>query len=346
MTGDLTQKNKQLVWDFWETLNSTEASQFEQIARDYVLPDVTWIGAHPFNQLSGLTEVQDKYWQPLAQSFSGLKRVTYIFFGGKSNGRIDGTIELDGQEWVCGLGHFEGTFKQDWLSIPASGETIKIRWSEFCRVEDGKIAEIHILLDIPDVMRQAGYPVFPPDRGAAGVWLPPQAGDGLLLDTQDDEETTQSMRLIRAMIYEGLNNYDQSELQSMGMAQFFRDDLQWYGPAGIGTCRSLKEFEEFHQKHWLHAFPNRQVQDLDSLFAEGRYMGASGWAGVIATHQGEYLDAPASGNTISVRGIDIWNREDNKLVENWVFVDMIDLFLQMDIDLFERLQQLVAQNNT
>lgn len=333
----MTQKNKKIVWDFWQDLNNAKADDIATIMRTYASEDISWTGPQPINQLNGIDAVNSKYWQPLLQSFPDIKRESYIFFGGKSSGRVDG--QFDGREWVCGLGHFTGTFQEDWLTIPATGKETQIRWSEFCRMDEGKIVEIHILLDVPDVMQQAGFPVLPPDRGAIGLWPPPRAGNGILLTAQDEQETQQSLQLIRAMIYEGLNKFDESELESMGMAQFFHPQLQWYGPSGIGGCRSLKEFEDFHQKHWLHAFPDRQVQDLDSLFVEGRYMGASSFPGVLATHTGQYLDCPATGNQISFNGIDIWVREGDMLVENWVFVDLIDVFLQFGIDLFDRMRR-------
>lgn len=333
----MTQKNKKIVWDFWQDLNNAKADDIATIMRTYASEDISWTGPQPINQLNGIDAVNSKFWQPLLTSFPDIKRESYIFFGGKSSGRVDG--QFDGREWVCGLGHFTGTFQEDWLTIPATGKETQIRWSEFCRMDEGKIVEIHILLDVPDVMQQAGFPVLPPDRGAIGLWPPPRAGNGILLTAQDEQETQQSLQLIRAMIYEGLNKFDESELESMGMAQFFHPQLQWYGPSGIGGCRSLKEFEDFHQKHWLHAFPDRQVQDLDSLFVEGRYMGASSFPGVLATHTGQYLDCPATGNQISFNGIDIWVREGDMLVENWVFVDLIDVFLQFGIDLFDRMRR-------
>lgn len=332
----MTQKNKKNVWNFWQDLNNAKADDIATIMRTCASEDISWTGPQPINQLNGIDAVNSKFWQPLLQSFPDIKRESYIFFGGKSNGRVDG--QFDGREWVCGLGHFTGTFQKDWLTIPATGKETQIRWSEFCRMDEGKIVEIYILLDVPDVMQQAGFPVLPPDRGAIGLWPPPQGGNGILLSAQDEQETQQSLQLIRAMLYEGLNKFDESELESMGMAQFFHPQLQWYGPSGIGGCRSLKEFEDFHQKHWLYAFPDRQVQDLDALFAEGRYVGASAWAGVLATHTGQYLDCPATGNQISFNGVDIWVREGDMLVENWVFVDLVDVFLQFGIDLFERMR--------
>ena len=82
--------------------------------------------------------------------------------------------------------------------------------------------------------------------------------------------------------------------------------------------------------------PDRQVQDLTALIAEGPYTSAPGWAGVIATHAGQYLDTPPSQRTVKVNGIDFWKREGEQYIENWVFVDMVHLFGQFGVDLLKR----------
>jgi hypothetical protein len=69
----------------------------------------------------------------------------------------------------------------------------------------------------------------------------------ILLDAQDQQESRHSLNHIRRFVFDGLNSYDQSKLESMGMANFFQPDVRWYGPGGIGACLSLKEFEELHQ---------------------------------------------------------------------------------------------------
>jgi predicted ester cyclase len=166
-----------------------------------------------------------------------------------------------------------------------------------------------------------------------------------MLDTQNEQDSAYSLDHIRRFIYDGLNKYDQSELESMGIANFFHPDVQWYGPGGIGACLSLQEFQGFHQQHWLIAFPDRLCRDLDALIAEGSYSGAPGWASVKATHAGQYLDCPATGKKVEFNGLDWWKREGEMFVQNWVFVDMIHLFRQFGIDLFERLAQQVAQKN-
>ncbi|MEM6284499.1 MAG: ester cyclase [Chloroflexota bacterium] len=337
MNLETNQANKQTVWDYWQQLAPGNADTLVDIIAEHAADDAPFIGPHPINRLDTVEDVVEQFWRPLFAAFPDLKRETFIFSGGESNGRADGGE--DGVAWVCGLGNFVGTFSADYLTIPANQKKATIRYGEFCRMEDGKIAETYVLLDIPDLMRHAGYPVMPPDRGEEGLWPAPMNNDGVLLDAQDANESEKSMQLIRAMIYDGLNGFDESELQSMGMADFFREDMQWYGPSGIGGNRSLAAFQKNHQQHWLHAFPDRRVQDLDSLFTEGRYMCASGWAGVIATHTGEYLDVPATGKEVRFNGIDIWVRDDEKITENWVFVDMIDLHRQFGIDLFERMRQ-------
>ncbi len=338
---DTNQQNKQLVWDFWRALEHSGGSQVDAVVHKYLHPECRWHGHDPVDRLHGADDFVANFWRPLLHSFPDLQRRCHIFMGGRSNGRIDG--KHDGKMWVSGTGCFNGTFANDYLTIPATGGAVDIRWGEFCRVEDGKIVETYFLLDVIDLMQQAGYHVLPPSRGADGLYPPPRANDGVLLDAQDEQVSANSLEHIRHFIFDGLNSYDQSALESMGMADFFSPDVKWYGPGGIGACLNFAEFENFHQRHWLHAFPDRRVQDLDALIAEGSYSGGPGWAGVKATHTGQYLDCPATGRPIDFNGLDWWKLENDRYVENWVFVDMVHLYRQFGIDLFERLAQQTHQ---
>ena len=335
MTTKLNQLNKHLVMDYWQALEHAETHQLENVLLTYLKKDSAFNGPDPINRLQGVKSIVSDFWLPLLHSFPDMKRETFVFFGGKSNGRIDGL--MDGEMWVCGTGNFTGTFSRDYLTIPATGNTVSIRWGEFCHIKNGKIIETYFLLDLIDLMQQAGFHVLPPSRGADGIYPPPQANDGVLIDAQDEQTSQYSLEHIRKFIFDGLNNYDQSELESMGMADFFHPEVKWFGPGGIGACLNFNEFETLHQQPWLHAYPDRAVQNLDALFAEGNYSGAPGWAGVKATHTGEYLGYPATGNQLEFNGLDYWKREGEVYVENWVFVDMIHLFRQFGVDLFERM---------
>ncbi len=336
MSGAQNQKNKQCVWEFWQLLDGADEERSADVVRRYVSADLAWHGFDPVNELHGANSFLADFWQPLRHSFPDLKRQTHIFMGGKSSGRIDGLG--DGRPWVAGTGYLNGTFTNDYLGIPASQQKVSIRWGDFCRVEKDKIVESYFLLDLVDLMQQAGHPVLPPSRGIDGVYPPPRANDGVMLEAQDEQVSAHTLEHIRRFIFDALNSYDQAELESMGIADYFHPEVQWYGPGGIGACLSLKAFEDHHQKHWLHAYPDRQVQDLDALIAEGPYSGGPGWAGVKATHTGKYLDVEATNRPVEFNGLDFWKLENDWYVENWVFVDMVHLFRQFGVDLFERVQ--------
>ena len=195
MNIELNQKNKRIVWEFWQALENGQANRAEDVACLYMAEDVSWYGPDPINQLRGVEAFVSDFWLPLQQSFPDLKRQSHLFFGGESNGRIDGDISLDGKMWVCGTGYLWGTFARDYqlaqTAIPATGGEINIRWGEFCRIEQGQIVEIYFLLDLVDLIQQAGFYVLPPSRGADGLYPPPRAKDGILLDAQDEQEGRQ-----------------------------------------------------------------------------------------------------------------------------------------------------------
>ncbi|MDJ0700978.1 MAG: ester cyclase [Woeseiaceae bacterium] len=337
MTQTANEANKQHVWNYWKALQSAGLNQALAVASEYLDDGHRWQGFDPVHDLDGPAGFVEGFWEPLLTSFPDVERHTWIFFGGKSSGRIDGTG--DGRMWVTGTGVLRGRFAEDYLGIPANGDTVDIRWGEFCRLDDGRIVETFFLVDMIDLMQQAGFNVLPPSRGKDGIYPPPAAGDGVQKTPSDTARSDYSLDHIRRFIFDGLNSYDENNLESMGMAAYFHPDLRWYGPGGIGACLSFQEFETNHQAHWLHAFPDRSVQDLDALIAEGAYSGGPGWDGVIATQKGEYLQHPASGNRLGVNGLDWWKREGEQYVENWVFVDMIHLFRQLGVDLMARLDQ-------
>ncbi len=337
MNDQLIQANKAAVLNMWGYLDGTG------IRPELIHNDVRFYGHQPVGNLVGFRSFIDEFWSPLRRSIGGRnlardipgdwERETHLFFAGRSNGQRDGDISNDGHHWVTGTGLFHGTFGEDYCGIPATGGRVSVRWGEFAKLEDGLITEIYFLIDMIDLMQQAGCNPLPPSRGIDGVYSPPASSDGVQTGSADSSVTDNSLDHIRRFIFDGLNAYDESDLTSMGMARWFDPQVKWYGPGGIGACMSFKEFEELHQAPWLVAFPDRQVQDLTALFAEGVYSGGPGWAGVRATHHGPYLGVPATGNRLEINGLDWWKRDGDRYVENWVFVDMIHLFGQMGVEL-------------
>lgn len=347
MSNQLNQANKQAVWDFWQKLNHAAIEQVPDLLRAAVHDDVNWNVSAPIDQTVGAEAVIADYWLPLLQSFPDLKRSAYVFMGGIDESSALYATEGD-EEWVSGCGYLTGSFVKDWLGIPATGKKTNVWFGVFYVMRDGKIAECYLQLDILAVIRQAGYQLLPPAPGAEGGKVPgPAAKDGILLLEQDSLESRKSLQLVEAM-GRGMRRYvrgrDGSNLRSMEQDKYWHRDMKWYGPSGIGGCFTLEEYEDFHQRPWLEGFGDRNLSRAGSgrrmgRIGEGNYCAGGIWDTVYSRHNGEYAGIPATGKYLTLRDFDWWKREDDLLIENWVPIDMIDLFRQMGVDLMERLRQ-------
>ncbi|MEM7024843.1 MAG: ester cyclase, partial [Pseudomonadota bacterium] len=54
------------------------------------------------------------------------------------------------------FGRQEATHSGDFMGIPATGKRVTIRYMDFWKVEDGKIRDNWVMIDVIDVMRQLG----------------------------------------------------------------------------------------------------------------------------------------------------------------------------------------------
>ena len=328
----VNQRNKKTALDLWARLDCAPETASGLLAH------VThWQGPEPIGVQTSGDAIIDAMFAPLRAAIPDLQRQTHILTGGQSSAHEDGSG--DGAWWVAGTGYYTGRATSGAFGIPATGHDLRIRWGEFLRFDAaGNITHAQTIWDFVDWFDQIGLPVLPRPRGAMHVYPAATAYDAVLTGEMDAAATTETLAFGRDFIFGGLNSFDESDLSSMGMARFFHPNVKWYGPGGIGACLSLKEFEQFHQQPWLTAFPDRKVMYLESLFAEDRVLAASGPKGVVGTHGGPYLGHAATDNPIEVSGLDFWLRTDRQFTENWVFVDMVHLFAQMGVDLFERMK--------
>ena len=350
MSNRLNQQNKALVWDFWQKLNHVGAENVPDVVRAAVHDDVNWNASAPIDQIVGVDGLIADFWLPLRHSFPDLKREPYVFMGGIDEGsELYATV--GGEEWVSGCGYLTGTFVNDWLGIPATGRKTNIWFGLFYVMREGKIAESYVQLDVLAVMRQAGIQVLPPAFGAEGGKVPgPVAKDGILLSEYDPLESRKSSQLVQAM-GRGLRRYarsrDGDNMRAMEQEKYWRRDMKWYGPSGIGACFSLEEFEDFHQRPWLHGFGDRNLSRAGSgrrmgRIGEGKYVSGGIWDTVFSQHHGEYAGIAATGKLLTLRDFDWWKREGDYLIENWVPIDMIDLCRQMGVDLMARMRRQIA----
>jgi hypothetical protein len=333
------QRNKARAVAYLAACDALPLDGLAAMISPFVSAEVFWQGFAPLKDANGPEALAAQYLAPLRRAFPRLERLTHILIGGCSDGTVQGGN--DRRHWVGATGYLEGEQTEAVWGIPARPGIRRLRWSEFLEFDaDGRIIRIQMLIDVIDWLEQIGLSPLPRPNGAPFVWPAPTGCHGVLMDEEDQAKSDALLAYSRAFIFGGLNAFDKSDLKSMGMARFFHPNVKWYGPGAIGGCLSLREFEEFHQKPWLVAFPDRRVGNLDNLIAEGDFVGASSLPGVHATHTGPYLGHAASGKPIAVNGIDFWRRDGDMFTENWVFVDMLHLFGQMGIDLMAKAHDL------
>ena len=267
---------------------------------------------------------------PLAAAFpSGEERIDI---------QLAGTFK--GGEWVATSGHIAGLFEAPLFGIPATGRVAFVRFGRFERHVDGRIAETLVLIDLPALMMQAGcWPLARP-MGPSVIAPGPVTRDGVVQD--HDAGGEQSLGLVEAMIG-GLMTFD-GTLRSMGMRGYWVDDFWWFGPAPIGNFRGHVDYERGHQLPFLTAFPDRVGGNHRARIGEGKYVASTGWPSITATHAGGgWLGLAPTGRAITMRVMDFWRRDGDRLAENWVMIDIPELLQQMGIDLFERMRLLVQR---
>lgn len=312
-------------------------------------PDIAWRGSHPINAMQGLEAVEAQVWAPLIHAFPDLERRDLILAGGRYAGR----------DYVATVGHYCGTFRRDWLTIPANGRPVFIRYGEVHEVRGGLIVQSSCLWDILNVIRQAGFWPLAPSLGTEGMWPGPITGDGLVLHDTDPAQSATSLAQTLAM-HRALADYDDAEaagragLLTMPQRRYWHPKMMWYGPSGIGTTRGLQGFVDHHQLPFRTAFPRRkgggQWDEIAEAKAQhggghyirigdGAYSVTGGWPSVFAVHTGDdFLGIGPTGRAVTMRVMDFYLHHEGLIRENWVPLDVLDLLRQMGVDVLARMQ--------
>ncbi len=295
---------------------------------------------HPVNELNS-HNAGERFWKMLRQAIPDAERREDIVAGGRYRDA----------NWIGCLGHYVGTFAEDWLGIPATHGVVAVRFAEGHELRDNQIIKSYMFIDFLDLIRQAGYWPIAPSLGREMQWLPPRTQDGVILTPQDNSTSQASIERVLRM-HAALGQYSgqpptRQVLDEMEMIKHWHPNFLWYGSAGIGTTRGLKGFEQNHQIPFLVAFPDRRGSDIGHFIriGDGRYVVTGGWGYLQATHTGnDFLGIPATGKRVSMRVMDFYRCDGETIVENWVPFDIPHLLLQMGIDIFARMRHQFRQH--
>ena len=333
MSESIHNINKRRVGDFRAALYDIDGGKLRAQLAELFAADCAVHLAHPLEQMTGPAQLYDQGYAPLLHALPDLERRDFLVMAGESNGA----------NWVGCCGHYMGVFERAWLGIPPTQHLLAMRYHEFFRLEDGQIVEMQALWDIPQVMRQASAWSMSPSLAPEWVAPGPASNDGIVDSPYDAAEAAASLDLVTRMLVALKRN--QEGVEAMQLEAHWHPQMMWYGPAGIGSMRRVSGFRNWHQIPFLKAMPDRDVffGSRSAFFADGQYVGFTAFPGMEMTVSGDgWLGIAPAGKPITMRSLDFWRCEKGLIRENWVLVDLLHVYAQLGVDVFERMRELTV----
>lgn len=299
-------------------------------------PDATVKLCHPLGEMSGPNALHARALGPLLAAMPDLERRDMIVLAGTTP---------EGQDWVGCMGNYMGTFVAPFLDIRPTGHLAHMRYHEYFRLEGGRIVEMQAIWDIPELMMQAGVWPMGPQLGAFITTPGPMSGDGLTAAGDGSATMNHVLAMLKALCQHPAN----PDPKIMDLPRYWHPRFNWYGPAGIGTMRGISGFRNWHQIPFLGAMPDRGL-DTGGLkshwFGEGQYVCETGWPNMRLTITNDgWLGIALAGQRITLRSLDFWRMEGGLIRENWVLVDLLDMWSQIGVDVLARMREFNKARN-
>ena len=282
------QAAKTLVRDYFEAMENASPDTVADVLHQFVSEDYLWRGVHPFREQRGATAVAQTFWQPLLRTLAHMQRRQDIF--------IAGTNEISGEQWVMSMGNFMGLFDADWLGIPHTRKIANLRYAEFSCVENGKITQTGLFIDLIGLMIQAGVYPLPPSTGVYFNYPGPHTHDGLLFDDAPEEEGIATLALVNEMVNDltALNESGSMGCPPEVLERTWSKKMLWYGPGGIGATYTIPRYQEQHQLPFRANLADKKFNGHVCRFAEGNFACFFGWPNLSNRPIGGFLGLPAS----------------------------------------------------
>jgi len=317
-------------------LSCSDAGRIRAALAEGFAPDARIRLGAPFQDLAGPEALWSQVYAPLLAAMPDLERRDFIVMSGPRWG------EGKSGNWVGLGGNIVGTLTGDWLGIPATGRPVFMRYQEYMRIEHGKIVEMEAVWDIPQLMQQAGVWPMAPQLGVEWMCPGPADGQGVITAPFDAAKAEASVQLVWDMLHD-LKQGD-AQTPERGLGGYWHDHAFWYGPTGLGTARGhvdiahriFRQFREGLSENTRHL-------EEGVFFGDQNLVAFTGWPSGTALHSGDgFLGLAPTGRRITRRSLDFWRVENGLVRECWVMVDMIDLYRQLGIDVFARMQALTG----
>jgi hypothetical protein len=185
----------------------------------------------------------------------------------------------------------------------------------------------------------------------------PSTLDGINEGKIFTEKSSSSLEHIVSMANAMKRHPSEGGPELMELEKYWHKNMNWYGPSGIGSSRGIDGFRNWHQIPFLNAMPDRgKLTSYDKkdgwgedifyhFFSENEYVAVTGWPNMkqTITHDGWLGIAPVN-KVITLRSLDFWRLEHGKIRENWVLVDLLDIYNQIGVNVFSRLKEFNKAN--
>ncbi len=286
---------------------------------------------YPFGDMPG-----DQYYESVLAklhfSLPDIEKRPWIIMAGTDDHEDD---------WVGIAGTYIGTFVKPFLDIQPTGHLAHMRFHEYYKIKNEKIIEIQAIWDIPELMMQAGAWPMAPSLGREGLIPGPATCDGLQTGDYQHDVSTKSKTLVIDMLT-AMSKHPEEPQEAMEMPRYWHPKMNWYGPAGIGTARGISGFRNWHQMPFLMGMPDRgsfRDELTYHFFADGPYVAVTGWPNMKQTLSDDgWMGIAPSGRMITLRSLDFWRIERGQIRENWVLVDLLDVYRQLGVDVLGRMR--------
>lgn len=302
----------------------------QALAEDLFHADARIDVSAPIGTLVGPAQIIDGLILPIRAALAPARRRDLMLFGGPNRRDYGG-------EWVTDVTHITGLFVAPLWGVHPHGQLTYLRIGEFWRVEDGKIAQARLIVDLLDLIHQTGvWPLAEEHYGAPITFPAPATQDGLCPENRVDGAA--ALDVVERMLGD-LHVFDPDDFASdgqVGTGGTWAPDFAWYGPGGIGSTVAWGGFVDHHRAPFLRAFPDRKGGNHYARIGDGNYAAVSGWPSMTMTHRDTYLGVPATGIALTLRVMDFYRVENGLIAENWVLLDYIDLLEQMGVDVIAR----------
>lgn len=113
---------------------------------EFFAENFRWMGNQGCGTKNGLKAFQENWQRPFQAAFSDKTCIdeARLFMG----------------EWAAAFGRQEATHSGDFMGVAATGKRVEIRYMDFWKVKEGKIADNWVMVDFPHVLAQLGVDVF------------------------------------------------------------------------------------------------------------------------------------------------------------------------------------------